>query len=307
MAELRMRPYQEDDDYWRIREFLREIFRLNQWRELSWQVYRFDYCRWHVYKNVVGCHPDEVVFLWEQPDGRLAAVLNAEERGDAFLQVHPGLRTSELEEQMLEVAEERLADPGGGARMLRVWAHQHDTLRQRLLVQRGYARSGLAEYQRRCSLEQRIPTGVPTGYGIRALGDVEELPARSLLSWRAFHPGEPDERYEGWEWYTNIQRAPLYRRDLDLVAVAPDGELAAFCTIWFDDVNRTGGFEPVGTAPAHQRRGLGRALMYEGQRRLKQLGAISAHVGSHEPQAHALYTAAGFTEYELLEPWAKSS
>jgi hypothetical protein len=35
----------------------------------------------------------------------------------------------------------------------------------------------------------------------------------------------------GWRWYRDVQRAPLYRRDLDLVAVAPDGELAAFCTL----------------------------------------------------------------------------
>ena len=91
---------------------------------------------------------------------------------------------------------------------------------------------------------------------------------RSWLSWKAFHSDEPDERYEGWEWYRNVQRFPLYRRDLDLVAVAPDGELAAFCTVWFDDVTRTGSFELVGAHPAHQRRGLGRAVMYEGLRRL---------------------------------------
>jgi GNAT superfamily N-acetyltransferase len=146
---------------------------------------------------------------------------------------------------------------------------------------------------------------VAAGYIVRTLGDVAELPARSLVSWKAFHPDEPDERYEGWTWYHNVQRAPLYRRDLDLVAVAPDGELASFCTVWFDDVNRTGVFEPVGTAPAHQRRGLGKAVMCEGLRRLKCLGATLATVGSYSPEAGALYAAAGFTEYELLERWIK--
>jgi len=33
--------------------------------------------------------------------------------------------------------------------------------------------------------------------------------------WNAFHADEPDDRYEGWDWYHNIQHAPLYRRDLD--------------------------------------------------------------------------------------------
>jgi mycothiol synthase len=146
---------------------------------------------------------------------------------------------------------------------------------------------------------------VAAGYTVRALGDVEELPARSLVSWRAFHPDEPDDRYEGSQWYHNIQRAPLYRRNLDIVAVAPNGEFAGFCTVWFDDVIRTGAFEPVGTAPAHQRRGLGKAVMCEGLRRLKRLGATMAYVGSYVPQAHALYTSVGFTEYDLSEPWVK--
>jgi GNAT superfamily N-acetyltransferase len=103
----------------------------------------------------------------------------------------------------------------------------------------------------------------------------------------------------------NVQRAPLYRRDLDLVAVAPDGEIAAFCTIWFDDVTRTATFEPVGTVPDHQKRGLGKALMSEGLHRAQRLGADLAFVGSYSEAAHALYASVGFVDYELDEPWEK--
>jgi GNAT superfamily N-acetyltransferase len=147
---------------------------------------------------------------------------------------------------------------------------------------------------------------VAEGYCVRALRGDEELPKRSWVSWRAFHPDEPDEKYEGWTWYRNVQRAPLYRRDLDLVAVAETGEHAAFCTVWFDDVTRTAVFEPVGTAPEHQRRGLGRAVMAEGLRRAQRLGATQALVGSYGAAAHALYEAMGFTTFELLERWEKT-
>lgn len=37
----------------------------------------------------------------------------------------------------------------------------------------------------------------------------------------------------------------LYRSYLDIVAAAPGGEIAAFCTVWYHNVTRTGYIEPV--------------------------------------------------------------
>jgi len=45
--QLTMRVYQTEEDYCRIRAFLREVFLLNDRRELSWHVARLDYWRWH--------------------------------------------------------------------------------------------------------------------------------------------------------------------------------------------------------------------------------------------------------------------
>lgn len=304
---LTMRAYKDEEDYWRIREFLRQVFRLNGYRELSWQVYRFDYFRWHVNMNIHSFNLEQVIFIWETPDGNVAAVLNPEGKGEAHLQVNPRLRTLELEKDMLKVAEQHLAvSISSDLLRLRVWVNAKDDLRKDILTRRGYHKADGAEHQRRRSLSKPIPdVQVSTGYTVRSLGDVNELPMRSWVSWKAFHPNEPDEDYEGWEWYHNVQLAPLYCRDLDLVAVAPDGEFASFCTVWFDDVNRTGAFEPVGTAPDHQQRGLGKAVMTAGLHRLKQLGATTAFVGSYSQEAHALYSSVGFSEYELSEPWVK--
>jgi ribosomal protein S18 acetylase RimI-like enzyme len=82
---------------------------------------------------------------------------------------------------------------------------------------------------------------------------------------------------------------PLYRRDLDLVAQASDGTLAAFATVWYDDACRFGYFEPVGVDPAHQRRGLGRALLCAGLHRLRERGACVAQVSGYSHAANALY------------------
>ena len=136
------------------------------------------------------------------------------------------------------------------------------------------------------------------------MGDVNEFPARSWASWRAFHPDEPDEGYEGWEWYLNIQSAPLYRRDLDIIAATPTGEIAAFCTLWFDDVTRSAVCVLVGTAPEHQRRGLGKAVMYAGLRRLRHMGGTRAFANGYDSPANTLYGAV-LGSRDLSQPWVK--
>jgi mycothiol synthase len=304
---LTMRRNEAEDDYWRVRAFLRQLMLLNGVRLKSWHVSRLDYWRWHFGANCQGRSSIEgLLTLWETDDGQIAAVLNPEGMTDAHLHVHPGLRTAELEEEMLDVAEEHLSGERGGARMLEVWVDVQDTLRLEMLKRRGYVPGPWTETQWRRDLDAPVPEApLPPGYTLRALGDEGELPARSWASWRGFHPDEPDEAYEGWEWYRNIQRCPLYRRDLDLVAVAPGGEIASFCTVWYDDVTRSACVEPVATVPEHLRRGLARALLGEGLRRAQRLGATRAFVSGSEPGPNALYASALSPEHDRSEEWFK--
>ena len=305
---LTLRRYQDEEDYWRIREFLRRVFLLNDRRQYSWPVGRLDYWRWHGIENCQCSGPVETVtFIWETESGEIAAVLHPESRGEAFLEVDPRLRTPELEEEMLDVAEQHLVHPQ--RQKLWTFAHTDDDLRQEVLTRRGFTkvtRPQAVEHQHRRWLDGPIPeVPSPPGYTVRSLGKVGELPSRSWASWRAFHPDEPDEAYEGWEWYHNIQRQPLYRRDLDIVAVAPDGEIASFCTFWYDDVTRTAMCEPVGTVPEHQRRGLGKVILTEGLHRVKSMGAVMAFVSGFSPAANALYDSAFSPECDFSEPWVK--
>jgi GNAT superfamily N-acetyltransferase len=302
-----LRNYQKEEDYWCIREFLREVSLLNNRHDFAWSLLRWDYWRWHVNENIFHFALQDVITLWEL-SGRIVAMLNPDGDGEAFFQVHPAYRGEISVAEMLEVAERKLfKTKENGNRELIVWVNADDDSTKALFTEHGYTRSRfLAEHMRLRCLSQPVPDSVPqNGYTVRALGDEGELPARSWLSWRVFHPDEPDDKYQGWEWYKNVQRIPLYRRDLDIVAVAPDGELAAFCTVWFDDVTRIAVFEPVGTHPNHQKRGLGKAVMSEGLRRAERLGATLATVSSYSTGAHALYNSMGFTEFDLLEPWIK--
>lgn len=304
------RCYQSEDDYWRMREFLRQVFLLNDRRERSWHVARLDYARWHTCLNCAGVGLEDVAHLWES-DGRIVAIVMPDGgRGEAHVSVHPHLRSPELEEQMLSVAEEYLASiqPDGSHR-LRVWVPQRDTLRRDLVTRHGYSPSGWAEHQWRRELDAPIAhVDAPQGYAIRSLGDGLEVLERCYASGLAFHEGDitsaVDNRNDP-SWYRNIQTAPLYRRDLDLVAIAPDASIAAFCTIWLDDVTRSAYFEPVATVPAHQRRGLAKALMTEGLLRLQRIGATTACVGGCSNAANALYQAVMGPDHELYEAWTK--
>ena len=305
---LRIRSYRNENDYWRIRDFLRRVFLLNRRQELSWQAYRFDYWRWHGIANMGHGSLESDVFIWEDEDGEIGAVLNREGPGYAYLQVDPRYKTEELETEMLNKAEDNLAFSKKDERLaLNVFAGETDELRQEILIQRGYALSETWEHQHSRMLSGTAPDVVlPDGYRVRSLGDVDELPARSFLSWRAFHPDAPLGNYEGWEWYMNIQRAPLYRRDLDLVVISPEGEMCSFCTIWFDDTTRAGSFEPVGTSPEFQRLGLGKAVINEGFSRLIQIGADKAFVGSGSDGASAFYNSIGFTHCDVTQMWTKT-
>jgi mycothiol synthase len=96
---LSVRMYQDDNDYWRIRVFLREVFLLNNRQELSWQVARLDYWRYFGNTHLEHYALDEAICLWETADGRIGAVITPEGRGNVYLHVHPALRSQRWRKQ----------------------------------------------------------------------------------------------------------------------------------------------------------------------------------------------------------------
>lgn len=306
-------PYQNFEDYWRLREFLRRVFLLNQCRELSWHVARLDYWIWFGNADLEKIPLEEQVFLWETEDGQLAACLNPEERGIAFLQVDPTYRSPQLIEEMIATAEAHLTvTREDGQRRLIIFTDSQDSQCQQILASRGYQRidrPGWAETQHRRSLEQPLPPiPVTPDYTIRPLEGGLELLERCYASGLGFHDDDihtARDNRDHPEWYHHIQLAPLYRRDLDLVAVAADGSVASFCTLWFDDVTRTAYLEPVATVPAHQRKGLARAVILSGLHRLQDMGCRMAFIGGYSQGANALYFSVMGPEHDLSEAWEK--
>ncbi len=280
-------------DAWRIRSFLRDAFLADDRRSRVWHVARFDYTWWHVLPNVAETRLEDVAWLWEE-NGRIVALLLPDDGpGDAHLSVAPDVR-GRVEAAMLDVAEAALAarDPAGRA-TLAVWADASDAGFVELLGSRGYRRSDVRERRWRGAIDsERGAVAPPAGYAIRPLGDGLELLERCHASGLAFHDGDlavAAENRADTSWYRRVQRAPLYRRDLDLVAVDQHGAVAGFATAWFDDVTRSVLLEPVAVVPAHQRRGLGRALVSAALGQAARQGATLALVGAYDDAADALY------------------
>lgn len=308
---LTRRAYRDEADYWALRELLRGATVGNGRRERSWHVARLDYWWWFVNPDLEHLPPEDRVVLWEREDGTLAAAVNPESAGEAFLQVDPTCAAPSLLEEMVEVAEQnlRVVDGAGGGR-LRVWSDSRNESLTRILARRGYRRpagDGSRETQHRRRLDAPIPDA-PTlpGYAIRPMLDGPELLERCYASGLAFHDDDVEVARANRDdptWYHHIQAAPLYRRDLDIVAVAADGSVAAFCTAWFDDVSRTAYLEPVATVAAHRRRGLARAVILEALHRLKAMGCLVAFVGGYSEEANALYASVMGPDHDVSEAW----
>lgn len=109
------------------------------------------------------------------------------------------------------------------------------------------------------------------------------------------------------ELYDRVRSSPVYRPDLDIVAVTEDGTIASYCICWFDPVTQIGEFEPVGTREAYHGKGVGKRVMLEGLRRLKALGAEVATVqtGCKNVGGVKLYQSVGFEEADRAYLYVK--
>ena len=291
------RPYRDEADYTLMRALLVDLYRQDG-PAVYCTVGDLDWWR------AIDDDPEAVgqARLWTDEAG--AVVGFAWPGGEQVdLIVHPRHRA--LEGAMLAWAERRRRAGATGPVALTAWAFDRsDTGRQALLRDRGYARADRSLNYRGRSLDGPPPEPrLPPGYTLRHVRGEEDIERRVAVHRDASAPSRMTAAK-----HRAVLRAPTYRPELDLVAVAPDRTFAAFCIAWFDEVNRIGVFEPVGSHSAHRRRGLARALLDEGLRRLQRLGARAAYVNSHgaEVAANRLYESAGFRLVDRNQAWQKT-
>jgi ribosomal protein S18 acetylase RimI-like enzyme len=141
-------------------------------------------------------------------------------------------------------------------------------------------------------LDELPQPACPEGFELRTVGE-GDVESRVEAHRSAFHPSRVTV-----ESYRNVMRTWPYRADLDSIAVAPDGRVAAYCLVWLDDENRAGELEPVGTHADFRRRGLAAAVCAFALQRLREEGGELAVVYARGDAAYAtpkqLYESLGF-------------
>ncbi len=299
------RPIRGDDDFWKIRQLLDDTYDITP-TGFNWEVRRWDGRRF--YNKTSDWNPDWIkrVRIWETDNGKIIGAVHPEGKGgNTFLQLHPDFRF--LEEEMIAWAEDNLFTTNKeGKRCLNIFVFEYDSPRRLILEKRGYKKTESGGVLRRLRFgNQFLPKSeLADGYTLDVIhgdnmNDYQKLADLLNAAFnRDFHKAE--------EFNTFSKYAPSYCKNMDLVAVTPDGSYAAYAGIPYNKDKLYGIFEPVCTHPDHQRKGLAKALMIEGLNRLKALGASDVYVGTGDQiAASKLYDSIGFTEAYKEYLWQK--
>ncbi|MBP6964669.1 MAG: GNAT family N-acetyltransferase [Armatimonadetes bacterium] len=263
------RPY--SDDYDRIMDFLREMY-LRTKIQRCWLPQKWEYAEYLVnpmYMEPAGGgwpHWHTSIRIWEE-DGRIVAVCHNKSGNDAFLQIRPG------------------------------YEHLNDRL-----ASRGYPRDDGGQYFNAQYLDKDYIPQLPEGYSFADGCQVEDQLDRQNAVSEGFDHGPAREVSAG---FASMEKAPLFRPDLEIMTRHSDGTLSSFCVVWYDPAINIGMFEPVATHPDHRRLGLGREMLTEGLRRLKAIGAERAFVESYGDNRKAFYNSAGFETFDNDRHWTK--
>jgi mycothiol synthase len=167
------------------------------------------------------------------------------------------------------------------------------------LQQYGFRQTGDTNVAMTRKLSEPIPEPeLLQGHVIRPIKGMEEAEAVASMHRAAF----------GTEYMTTENRLIImstsgYDPTLDLLATAPNGNIAAYCSCSVNEQTRIGFTDPVATHPNYQRMGLSRALLLTGLHLLKERGMESAHLGTSGENIAMQKTAesVGFTvEYRTI-------
>lgn len=280
------------DDYFKVRNFI-----------LKLGYSEFNYARWdwmatHSYldKTAVG-----KIGIWEKK-GEIVGIATFDTLpGTAFCLTHPDHRG--LKEEMLKYAEEHLSTPDG----FEIVIPDTDHFFQDIAASLGYVASQSKESDAVFHIDKTsLDFELPEGFQITSMKKSFDLSQYRRVLWKGFNHELRGEGLFSFSLEDELSAKeemlrPNVDLDLKVTVVSPEGNFVSYCGMWYDPAAGFAVVEPVATDPEYRRMGLGKAAVLEGLRRVGQLGAKMAFVGSSQQ----FYYSIGFRPFATSTNWKK--
>jgi GNAT superfamily N-acetyltransferase len=295
------------NDYNKIMEFLREIL-LTENKRTCWLPQKWEYTEYFVNHLSIergGEDWHKYIRIWEE-DEQIVAVCHNESDKTVFTEIRNGYEF--LYPEMLDWAEENILKYKSQNNDNTISVNSLESLKyqQLELEKRGYKKADEACYQNmQITVGNEYNPSLPEGYVFVDGTQIADPAERQYAIHIGFHPDDRAKPIKAPESFLKMETAPLFRLDLNVMTQYMDGTITSACEIWVDPKTNTALFEPVATHPDHQRKGLGRQMLIEGLRRLKNIGIRTVYVESFNKDRQSFYNSAGFITYDADWSWSK--
>ena len=298
---LRVKPFHWNEDFENVRAFVIEAFQAAR-PHMNWIPTRVENVAFGPCGAEYSKEEDEYLRQWFVDD-RILAFTMVKPSGECWINVHP--ETTTHVEELVEAVEQQFVQMKTGSDerpKIEIFVPDSFKELEYILRKRGYSVAGLEGWIRERPLGLPPPDyELPDGYTIRHVDIEKDFEEYRRVQGAVFrHCGSMTPSLA-----KRYSTASFYNAELDLVAVAPDGHFAAFCTVRVDPVSKMTEFEPVGTHPDYRKLGLARAVICEGLKRLEKYSPSNVSIpgAAPTPAADRLYDSLGFASIGRINIW----
>lgn len=244
---------------------------------------------------------DEYLKIWESDD-QIVALSITKPSGECTILIHP--EYTDHSRHIILWMQERVKERASSKEVKMTFVTDDaDEELISTLASFGFERDEIDGENQVRPLDAPIPDySLPEGYIVRhAVDDDYEKYLEVQMSVFRHMKDMTRKRYD------HYRSASFYHEELDIVAVDPGGDFAAFCTGRIDPESKIAELEPVGTHPDHRQKGLAKAVILECLKRLAKYKPSAVVILGAAPSeaARKLYESVGFVHESERHYWVK--
>ncbi len=298
---IKMSDFNWDIDFDSVRKFLGEIYHIQR-AFTNWLPTTLENVKFGPGGTEYLDEEDEYLKIWKDSH-QIIALSFTKPSGACHLSVHPDyiIYANDIVLWMQERVKELKVDESV---KMNIVIDDADEELISILSDLGFKKDEIEGDNQIRPLDSPVPDHtLPEGYSIRNAVIANEYEKYREVQVAVF----PHIKSMSKNLLDTYSAASFYQEELDIIAVAPDGEFAAFCTARIDPVSKIAELEPVGTHPDHRKLGLGKAVICESFRRLEKYNPSAIVILGAAPSegARRLYESVGFVIVGAAHYWTK--